>query len=108
MTNFELVKPTVTLACLIIDDPLLRPKYGCLDYTKLLQEMKEHNFFTEIAFTGFLQTAIGTIGPAPFRVGQKQVETVKTGVPIKQPGFQSQGHGRRQAHLEIVRTAMEF
>ena len=25
-----------TLACLIIDDPLLRPKYGCLDYEKLL------------------------------------------------------------------------
>lgn len=39
-----------TLACLIIDDPLLRPRYGCLDYTKLLMEMKEHRFFTEIAF----------------------------------------------------------
>lgn len=39
-----------TLACLIIDDPLLKPTYGCLDYKKLLREMKEHNFFTEIAF----------------------------------------------------------
>ena len=39
-----------TLACLIIDDPLLKPKYGCLDYNKLLKEMKAHNFFTEIAF----------------------------------------------------------
>jgi hypothetical protein len=39
-----------TLACLIIDDPLLIPRYGCLDYTKLLKEMKEHSFFTEIAF----------------------------------------------------------
>lgn len=39
-----------TLACLIIDDPLLKPKYGCMDYEKLLEEMKEHNFFTEIAF----------------------------------------------------------
>ena len=27
-----------------------RPKYGCLDYGRLLAEMKEHNFFTEIAF----------------------------------------------------------
>jgi hypothetical protein len=43
-------KPRETLACLIIDDPLLRPKYGCLDYKKLLEEMKVHNFFTEIAF----------------------------------------------------------
>lgn len=39
-----------TLACLIIDDPLLKPRYGCLDYKKLLEAMKEHNFFTEIAF----------------------------------------------------------
>ncbi len=39
-----------TLACLIIDDPLLKPKYGCLDYEQLLKEMKAHNFFTEIAF----------------------------------------------------------
>jgi hypothetical protein len=38
------------LACLIIDDPLLQPTYGCLDYRKLLEEMKIHNFFTEIAF----------------------------------------------------------
>ena len=39
-----------TLACLIIDDPLLKPTYGCLNYEKLLEEMKVHNFFTEIAF----------------------------------------------------------
>lgn len=39
-----------TLACLVIDDPLLRPRYGCLDYKRLLEEMKTHNFFTEIAF----------------------------------------------------------
>jgi predicted deacetylase len=39
-----------TLACLVIDDPLLKPKYGCLDYKELLDAMKRHNFFTEIAF----------------------------------------------------------
>jgi hypothetical protein len=39
-----------TLACLIIDDPLIKPRYGCLDYSMLLQEMKEHSFFSEIAF----------------------------------------------------------
>ncbi len=41
---------TETLACLVIDDPLLKPKYGYLDYVSLLQEMREHKFFTEIAF----------------------------------------------------------
>ncbi len=39
-----------TLACFVIDDPLLKPRYGCLDYRRLLDNMKEHNFFTEIAF----------------------------------------------------------
>lgn len=39
-----------TLACLIIDDPLLIPQYGRLNYKRLLEEMKRHNFFTEIAF----------------------------------------------------------
>jgi len=38
------------LACLIIDDPLLKPQYGCINFEKLLNEMKDHNFFTEIAF----------------------------------------------------------
>jgi len=50
MTNQTGKNATDTLACLILDDPLLRPRYGCLDYAKLLLEMKEHRFFTEIAF----------------------------------------------------------
>lgn len=50
MTTSGAEKPGETLACLIIDDPLLRPRYGCLDYENLLEEMKIHNFFTEIAF----------------------------------------------------------
>lgn len=40
----------VTLACLIIDDPLLIPDYGFLNYEELLERMKVHNFFTEVAF----------------------------------------------------------
>jgi len=43
-------KKKETLACLVIDDPLLKPTYGNIDYSVLLQEMKEHSFFTEIAF----------------------------------------------------------
>ena len=37
-------------ACLIIDDPLLRKKYGFLDYKKLLTLMEKINFHTCIAF----------------------------------------------------------
>jgi hypothetical protein len=50
ITASDAAMPGETLACLIVDDPLLRPRYGCLDYAKLLQAMKEHRFFTEIAF----------------------------------------------------------
>jgi hypothetical protein len=37
-------------ACLVIDDPLLRPRYGFLNYKSLLQAMELHNFSTNIAF----------------------------------------------------------
>jgi len=37
-------------AAFIIDDPLLRPKYGYLDFEVLLDMMKKHNFATTIAF----------------------------------------------------------
>ena len=37
-------------ACFIIDDPLLKPKYGFLEYRKLLQIMERETFSTCIAF----------------------------------------------------------
>jgi hypothetical protein len=39
-----------TNACLIIDDPLLKPTYGFVDYHQLLSLMKQHRFSTNIAF----------------------------------------------------------
>jgi len=35
-------KKKETLACLVIDDPLLKPTYGNIDYSVLLQEMKNN------------------------------------------------------------------
>ena len=37
-------------ACLVIDDPLLRPQYGFLNFQDLLDQMQHHNFSTSIAF----------------------------------------------------------
>jgi hypothetical protein len=37
-------------ACFIIDDPRLIPRYGFLDYERLLSEMDAHDFTTTIAF----------------------------------------------------------
>jgi hypothetical protein len=37
-------------ACLVIDDPLLKPTHGFVDFEELLSLMKQHNFSTNIAF----------------------------------------------------------
>jgi len=37
-------------ACLIVDDPLLRPRYGSCDFGKLRELMLQHDFTTNIAF----------------------------------------------------------
>jgi hypothetical protein len=39
-----------TDACLIIDDPLLKPNYGFLNFQELLALMERHRFSTNIAF----------------------------------------------------------
>ena len=37
-------------ACLVIDDPLLKARHGFLEYSELLDLMRQHNFATTIAF----------------------------------------------------------
>jgi hypothetical protein len=37
-------------ACMIIDDPLLKPSYGCVNFEELLSLMERHHFATNIAF----------------------------------------------------------
>lgn len=37
-------------ACVVIDDPLLKPRYGFVRFRKLLDAMKQHRFTTSIAF----------------------------------------------------------
>ena len=37
-------------ACLVIDDPLLKPRYGFVRFCELLALMKQHRFSTSIAF----------------------------------------------------------
>ena len=43
-------QPPEVNACLVIDDPVLKPRYGCIDFEKLLRLMVRHNFSTSIAF----------------------------------------------------------
>ncbi|QOG22570.1 MULTISPECIES: hypothetical protein [Bradyrhizobium] len=42
--------PPETNACLTIDDPLLRPRYGFLDFDELLQLANKQRFATTLAF----------------------------------------------------------
>jgi hypothetical protein len=43
-------QPAETTACLVIDDPLLRPRYGHLEFQHLLGMMERLNFSTSVAF----------------------------------------------------------
>jgi hypothetical protein len=43
-------RPQELGACLIIDDPLLKPKYGFCNFAKLRDLMRVHGFTTNIAF----------------------------------------------------------
>ena len=43
-------QPEKKLACFILDDPLLRPRYGFLRYGSLLEAMERSNFATSLAF----------------------------------------------------------
>jgi hypothetical protein len=47
---FGAVDVTEISACLIVDDPLLKQRYGFLKYHDALQLMNEHNFATTVAF----------------------------------------------------------
>ena len=43
-------RPNELGACLIIDDPLLKPRYGFCDFTWLRDRMRERRFATSVAF----------------------------------------------------------
>ena len=43
-------RPAHNHASVIVDDPLLHPNYGFLNFERLLQMMEDHNFGTTIAF----------------------------------------------------------
>jgi len=43
-------RPLDAGACLIVDDPLLKPTYGFCDFRRLLELMNLHDFTTNIAF----------------------------------------------------------
>ena len=43
-------QPAETCACLVIDDPLLRPSYGFVNFDRLLAHMERENFSTSVAF----------------------------------------------------------
>jgi hypothetical protein len=47
---FGVEPPGEISACLIVDDPPLKPRYGFLKYQDALRLMDEHNFATTVAF----------------------------------------------------------
>ncbi len=43
-------QPAEANACVVIDDPLLRPRHGFVDFDELLALMRRHHFSTNVAF----------------------------------------------------------
>jgi len=43
-------QPAEANACIVVDDPLLRPRHGFIDFEELLAVMKQHRFTTNVAF----------------------------------------------------------
>ena len=60
--------------------------------------------FVKVSVSGFLKPAIGTVGPAPVRVGEQKIKAVEPGVAIKDALFEPYGHGRGQTHLQMFGT----
>jgi hypothetical protein len=46
----EVPRPPESGACLIVDDPVLRPRYGFFDVSRISELATEHNFTCNIAF----------------------------------------------------------
>lgn len=60
-------RPQETGACLIIDDPLLKQRYGFCDFGRLRELMKQYGFTTNIAFIPWNWRRTTRAGSAFFR-----------------------------------------
>jgi hypothetical protein len=54
-------------ACIIIDDPLLKTRYGCCDFRKLMDQMTTYGFTADIAFIPWNYRRTSTKDAAFFR-----------------------------------------
>jgi hypothetical protein len=95
-----------TNACLIIDDPLLRPRYGCLDFGELLQLANMQRLATTIAFIpwNWQRTNRDTI--AAFRQNSKKLSICVHGCDHTRSEFAARSSDLLDRKLKTARCRM--
>ena len=64
-------------ACLIVDDPLLKPRYGFLRFSDALELMDSHNFTTTIAFIPWNWRRTNRSNSSPVPTTQRQAFSLR-------------------------------
>lgn len=95
-----------TSACLIIDDPLLKPRYGFLDFRELLQLMNKQTFATTIAFIpwNWRRTNRGTL--ATFQQNSKKLSVCVHGCDHSGREFATRSTGLLNRKLKTAKYRM--
>jgi hypothetical protein len=87
-------RPRETGACLIIDDPLLKERYGSCDFVRLRDAMRQYGFTTNIAFIPWNWRRTGGRGGEFFR---RESELFSVSI-----------HGCDHVKAEFGRTSAEY
>jgi len=95
-------------ASLIIDDPLLKERYGFLNYRELLKTMDQHDFATTIAFIPWnyrrTQRAVAQL----FRERRDRFSICVHGCDHKEAEFGSTDHGELVGLIKTANQRMNF
>ena len=93
-------------ANLIIDDPLIRPSYGFLNYEDLLHELGQHNFAMTTAFIPFNHDRSHEGTASLFRAHQDRLSICVHGLDHTKHEFATDSLGDLNAMVQEARSRM--
>lgn len=101
-------QPSTPHASLIIDDPLLRPTYGYLRLSALLDMMKKHNFATTVAFIPHNYRRNSRRAVETFKQNRERLAISYHGNDHTPLEMASQDIARLNRLMRIARTRMRY
>ena len=96
-----------TSACLIIDDPLLRPRYGCLDFGELLQLADKQRLATTIGFIPWNWQRTNRATVAAFRQNSGKLSVCVHGCDHTRSEFAERSADLLDRKLKTARCRMQ-